>query len=224
MRLTTLVMGFFMAASSYAAIIKDPQTTIVYDTERKLMWYDTALPEQTMTWAEAQTYCQNFSFGTMTEWRLPTRFEVRSLVSNLQGKVSEKPYIRKSFTSAPLYSVWTATTSPDFETFAAFVDFSTGYDDFQEKSSQHHVRCVRSWVETKNPIGIKEDETQEKRYLQALLKAQKQRTVSGWQLFQKSYPQAKFVILQNDNCEAVDELIAFLQRKPKSADGNTTDE
>lgn len=72
--------GILILAPSAAAadrFVKNGNGTVT-DTQTKLMWAAQASPSA-MNWLETKIYCQGFSAGGYTGWRLPTKEEPGAL-------------------------------------------------------------------------------------------------------------------------------------------------
>jgi len=93
----------------------------------------------TRTWDAANTYCSNLSLPG-TGWRLPTDFELETIVDF--GKYS--PSINTTYfpgTRSSYY--WSSTTLAGSTTGAWVVYFYYGFSYFDGKASSGYVRCVR---------------------------------------------------------------------------------
>lgn len=88
------------------------------------------IPPIKMSWDEATKYAD--SLNTMSEygWRLPTIEELEEAYNN---KIVE-------FQS---YSYWSSITYVQNTNYAWNVDFSNGFVDFNDKTDDYYVRCVR---------------------------------------------------------------------------------
>jgi hypothetical protein len=61
---------------SFAKPVSEPDTVI--DTRTGLMW--SLVPSDKMNWKIAKTYCDQLSLGGYTDWRLPTKEELETLI------------------------------------------------------------------------------------------------------------------------------------------------
>ena len=116
----------------------------VSDNATGLMWQqDTARDGgnyDAMTWEEALAYCEALNLGGLTDWRLPTIKELRSLVD--YGEYN--PAINKTFFPNTVSSYyWSSTTSADRTASAWSVFFYYGYGSWDYKYSSRYVRAVR---------------------------------------------------------------------------------
>ena len=95
----------------------------------------------TMLWAPAITTCEADTTGGYTDWRLPNRFELESIV-NLQNV---SPAIdTTTFPNTQSNNYWSSSTFAGSPANAWFVSFSTSNAGSGAKSSfNYYVRCVR---------------------------------------------------------------------------------
>ena len=133
--------------------------TLIDDNQTKLTWQKT-LDDTARSWSDADAYCTGLagsSYGDRTDWRLPTRQELLSLLafdSNSVDPLIDEFY----FPATPADTFWTGT---DHGYNYYYVDFSgdgMSYSDPGE--TLHQVRCVSSpwnylsarpiqrWIET----------------------------------------------------------------------------
>ncbi|MDP2167086.1 MAG: DUF1566 domain-containing protein, partial [Thermodesulfovibrionales bacterium] len=94
----------------------------------------------TRTWEDAGTYCSNLSLGGQTDWRLPTRIELISIVN--YGTYT--PAINTTyFPNTNLFYYWSSTTDAGDTSRAWCVYFGGGGVARGSKAYYHYVRCVR---------------------------------------------------------------------------------
>jgi len=117
------------------------QAGVVLDKVTKLMWQH-PLDANTYTWAAAKTYCAGLVLGGYSDWRLPSRIE---LVSILDPTVAAPgPTIDAiGFPSTPATFMWTASPVAGSTTLAWNVEFSSAGTHSQFVTSAYRVRCVR---------------------------------------------------------------------------------
>jgi len=115
---------------------------------------------QWYNWDEAYAYCDNLSLGGNSDWRIPTRDELKSLVVCTNGTptpLADPPGYPSSCgdrnsapftipTIDPLFfrnigQFWSSSVS-DYEG-AWLVSFYTGYSSWDYRTTYHFVRCVR---------------------------------------------------------------------------------
>jgi hypothetical protein len=115
----------------------------VHDDVTCLEWQKEP-PEETRDWVSALDYCSELTLGGSSDWRLPTRIELTSIVTydNHQGFDPVFPAwdARGIWTaSAASFSVANGDPPGQGEAWAWFVD-GLGYD---LQSAKRYVRCVR---------------------------------------------------------------------------------
>ncbi len=99
------------------------------------------IPDLNQTRAAA--YCNSIDLAGFTDWRLPTRLELMSLVD--YSKSPPKLMIDNVFiTSWNNYGIyWAGTDYASDTTQAWFVNFGWGDSNRMSKSNTYNVRCVR---------------------------------------------------------------------------------
>jgi hypothetical protein len=111
----------------------------VKDNVTGLVWQRT-VPTQTYDWAGAKAYCASLSLGGLTEWRLPSRIELVSLVDFTKFDPSIDT---TAFPSTPSSVFWSSSPVAVYGG-AWYVDFHDGGTYSGGASSHYHaVRCVR---------------------------------------------------------------------------------
>jgi hypothetical protein len=115
-------------------------TGVVIDNVTKLMWQRQA-SSANYTLASAKTYCDNLSLGGYTDWKVPTRIELISLIDFTRASPPMiDPTTFPSTASAPY---WTAAgNSTASGTWVVYFDYGTaGLADPVQNA--YNVRCVR---------------------------------------------------------------------------------
>ena len=112
----------------------------VLDKETGLVW-DQSPNHIKKTWYYACSNCYQREVANRKGWRLPTIEELASLVDNdnlYPALPTDHP-----FSNVQLFSYWSSTTNAPDASYAWFVGFDDGYVGYYDKSSDHHVWCVR---------------------------------------------------------------------------------
>ena len=110
---------------------------VVNDSTTGFMWQKDTTGKN---WGDALKYCEDLTYAGYSDWRLPNKNELASLLNHDKSKspYSDFPDMQDSF--------WSSTTDPEsyeYE-YAWQVDFSWGKPEiFGNKSSGYGVRCVR---------------------------------------------------------------------------------
>jgi len=110
---------------------------VVTDSKTGLMWQKTY--ETNKTWLEALKYCEDSTYAGFTDWRVPNKNELLSLVNY---EKSEAPY--SYFPDMPNNHFMSSSTRLDHTYYAMLVDFNYGALDGIEKPIRSNVMCVRS--------------------------------------------------------------------------------
>ncbi|MFC1857034.1 DUF1566 domain-containing protein [Thermodesulfobacteriota bacterium] len=114
----------------------------VTDTVTGLMWQET-MASGTYTWQEALAYAEGLTLAEYTDWRLPNRNELQTLVDYSRYN----PAIDLLLAAQTVSSYyWSSTTDKD-HTKAWIVNFTSGYIGYlysYGKPYSHYVRAVRA--------------------------------------------------------------------------------
>jgi hypothetical protein len=92
-----------------------------------------------LCWAEAGKYCQNLRLDGQSDWRLPTRVELRTI---LLSDIGLCPRIDKTVFSQALMSMYWTNEAMGVD-HAWGVDFCSGMDHSAGVDGGQAVRCVR---------------------------------------------------------------------------------
>lgn len=92
-----------------------------------------------LTWQAAIDYCAGSSYAGHSDWRLPSYFELGSIVD--YGRYG--PAINPVFMSQSS-NYCSATTDASYALLAGAVGFTNGHHYLYYKTSDAYVRCVRS--------------------------------------------------------------------------------
>jgi len=142
------VYGYSKSGSHYVCAVRggatpthefvDNHDGTVTDMETGLMWQQGEAGR--MTWTAALTYCENLELAGYSDWRLPNRNELQSIVDyqtyNLAINIT-------AFPGAMSSDYWSSTTCANFTDIAWYVSFSFGVVDYSNKSDNYYVRAVR---------------------------------------------------------------------------------
>jgi hypothetical protein len=91
-------------------------------------------------WVDAKALCQAATTGGYTDWRLPTRIELLSIVDYSKAQ----PAIDgTAFPACESSGYWASTAAPDDPNHYAVIDFELGYGYADISGELHFVRCVR---------------------------------------------------------------------------------
>jgi hypothetical protein len=111
----------------------------VTDNVTGLMWQK-AVPTGTYMWTQAVAYCQTVTLGAHSDWRLPSRIE---LVSIVDAGLSDPSINGMHFPSTPTAYFWSSSPVASSTSGAWYVDFNSGNTSYNDMSDTYDVRCVR---------------------------------------------------------------------------------
>lgn len=123
-----------------ADYIVDMTKDIVTDNVTNLVWQRT-YSAMKITWAQAKTYCANLDHGGYTDWRLPWRIELVSLIDYTK---SFPAIDGAAFVNTPSDGFWTASNYPADTTYSWLVYFDDGDTFVNMATNPFYARCVRS--------------------------------------------------------------------------------
>ena len=111
-------------------------TGIVTDTKTGLIWRTAVVSGK---WQQALDYCENLTYAGYSDWRLPNKNELASLVN--YGKNNPA----SDFPNMPSKDFWSSSTYVYDTNYAWGVSFSDGDPGRKiDKTEAKDVRCVRS--------------------------------------------------------------------------------
>ena len=122
---------------------KEDNKHIILDTSTSLIWND--MTQGKLVWKEALSYCENFEYGYLTNWRLANYNELHSLV-DLEKSA---PSINNIFEFKPASLFWTSSINAKNNKNVWVINFGNGEDSangylIDNKNSKAYVRCVHS--------------------------------------------------------------------------------
>lgn len=94
------------------------------------------------TWQGAVDYCAGLTFADKSDWRLPAKHELQSIVDyGISEPDDVQPTINSAFSSQPS-GYWSATPLASDAELAWVIYFDNGNDYRGEKINKYHIRCV----------------------------------------------------------------------------------
>jgi hypothetical protein len=130
-----------MPSASRFTILSAFGDAAVRDDETGLVWEKT-LETNEVSWTDARATCANKDVGGRKGWRLPSIFELASLVDPSIRTGPTLP-LDHPFTSVQMDAYWSATTIAGNPNSAWIVFFDTGKVLHAFKTITFHVWCVR---------------------------------------------------------------------------------
>lgn len=144
---TTMLFGFFMPNMDFSLdrdsdnidtnYVRVQKEQIVLDQRDKKMYYDST-PSKKMHFFKAWEVCQKMDYLHYTNWRVPTKDELKNLLELSRPRVKSKHAFEN--VSRDLY--WTSTKD-QYES-AWFVDFDLGRYSTAKYNEKLKVMCVRN--------------------------------------------------------------------------------
>jgi len=117
---------------------------VVIDSKTTLEWqddyHDNGDNIKSANWTDAIDYCESLSLNGQSDWRLPNKKELLSIVD--YGTAN--PAISSVFEKITDNYYWSSTTGILNTKIAASIFFQDGYEYDNSKSDTHFVRCVRA--------------------------------------------------------------------------------
>jgi len=113
----------------------------VVDSTSKLVWQDShAVEQKELLYDEAKAYCNTLVLDKQNGWRLPSIYELQSIVDLTQYD----PALQRGFHFGLSKNYWSSTLYVDDKDRAWFVNFKSGSVEHSRKSYDFYIRCVRN--------------------------------------------------------------------------------
>jgi len=122
--------------------LQDNGDQTVTDQNTGLTWLKSEADVQ-HTWENAISYCNELDFAGESDWRLPGKIELESIVNYS----SSYPAADQVFSCESSF-YWSATSHKPNPPYAWGVFCADGADHWLHKSNQYYIRCVRSGNKT----------------------------------------------------------------------------
>jgi len=125
---------------SCADFIRDNANNIVTDIFTNLQWQDDAAVTSTIkNWQDAIDYCETLSLGGHSDWHLPSKNELQSIIDSSM----HNPAISSVFQNRSSYYYWSSTTVASTSIYSWGVFIENGAGSWGDKTYDGYVRCVR---------------------------------------------------------------------------------
>ena len=115
----------------------------VTDNLLNLMWDKNGNRIGVQTWAQALCYCCDLSVGGYCDWRLPTVYELESLIS---AKEADSVIVLngQSYSNLKVRHYWSSTSFSPTVTLERYVTLPNGYVYLYDKINNYSAMAVRS--------------------------------------------------------------------------------
>ncbi|HTA17989.1 MAG TPA: DUF1566 domain-containing protein [Polyangia bacterium] len=113
---------------------------VVVDKVTGLIWQQT-VDADTVTQTDAAAYCAALTLAGVSDWRLPTRIELISLIDDTRVGPAIDP---TAFPATPGTFFWTSTVVANDPASVWGVAFDNGYTNSSDLGEHYRVRCVRT--------------------------------------------------------------------------------
>ena len=134
-----LFLALLTGGAAAAALVDNGNDTVT-DTETELMWQKATAPG-IYTWQQALAYAEGLLLNGHSDWRLPNRNELQTLVDySRSGRAIDPLLVANTMSSG----YWSSTTYAHLTSYAWRVDFSYGHVYGYGKFSSCFVRAVRA--------------------------------------------------------------------------------
>lgn len=142
MKHTLVVIGVMVTLINGVANAKImSQNGIAKDSVTGLSWQDTTEASSVEhDWEGAKGYCSALTLGGEEHWRLPTMYELVTLVDSTKRG---DPYLLNGITNSVSDHYWSASSHDNDTEYAFGVYFYTGNEGVYPKSATNYVRCVK---------------------------------------------------------------------------------
>jgi len=116
----------------------------VSDSSTLLQWQDNSDANTTKKkWTEAIDYCEGIAIDTYTDWRLPNKNELLSII-DYDSNSSSFPFKENEFNNTISSAhYWTSTTFSINVNEAWAISFEDGSTIGADKQQENYIRCVR---------------------------------------------------------------------------------
>lgn len=110
----------------------------VTDTNTGLMWQKDTAPSL-YSWQQALSYCENLTLSGYSDWRLPNKNELQSIIDYNR----HNPSIDPTFSNTVSFLYWSSTTYARYPSYAWYFSYYYGYVVNGSKLTRGYVRAVR---------------------------------------------------------------------------------
>ncbi len=135
------MLGILILCGVLSATCTRNSNETVSCSESKLMWQDNSETKTIeKSWSDAIEHCEDLSFAGYSDWRLPNKNELLSIVD----RSKYAPAINGAFENTTSNSYWSSTSHASSTNRAWIVYFYGGGTGNYNKGNSGYVRCVRA--------------------------------------------------------------------------------
>jgi len=116
--------------------VRDNEKEVVKDLKSGMIYYDAA-PSSKMDYNKAVAYCSDLSYLDHTDWKLPTKEELKAILELGRRDLN----VKRAFKNIQEGIYWSSTK--DRRSEAWYVDFDLGRYSTADYDRNYYVLCVR---------------------------------------------------------------------------------
>ena len=116
--------------------VRDNEKEVVKDLKSGIIYYDAA-PSSKMDYNKAVAYCSDLSYLGHTDWKLPTKEELKAILELGRRDLN----VKRAFKNIQEGIYWSSTK--DRRSDAWYVDFDLGRYSTADYDHNYYVLCVR---------------------------------------------------------------------------------
>lgn len=139
--LKVFILFLFSLNTIFALDLTKNRNTVI-DSSTKLQWQDNdSVKMLRKNWDYATVYCQNLVLDGYTNWRLPSKTELLTLINYAKSNPAIK---ENAFAFITSNYYWSHTENAALSKYAWYIGFDTGLVGYDKKELREYVRCVRT--------------------------------------------------------------------------------
>ena len=139
MRSLVLAVSIFFSLAN-ADFIRNDKEHVVTDSATQMMWQDNDdTTSIRLSWEKSLSHCEAYEFGGYTDWRLPTKQELLTIVDGTKKDIK----INAAFKNISSYVYWSSSKPKGGLPLAWRVDFDDAKAHWGARKFAFLVRCVR---------------------------------------------------------------------------------
>ena len=137
------VRGDIQPEAEFHSAVMGNGDEIVADSTNHLLWQASVTAANSeKTWKQALAYCENLTYAGFSDWRVPNKNELFTLLNN--GETTPASYFPNAY--SVLNETFWSSSSVQAGNQAFVVDFNNADISFSTKSNsdKHNILCVRN--------------------------------------------------------------------------------